>query len=43
MTTTHEAVPVLRRYLTMVSAKSPADAVAAEASRHPVFELTPVR
>jgi deazaflavin-dependent oxidoreductase (nitroreductase family) len=50
----HEAVPVLRRYLTMpsrffvrrhfeVSAKSPADAIAAEANRHPVFELTPVR
>ena len=50
----HEAVPVLRRYLTMpsrffvrrhfdVSAKSPSDAIAAEANRHPVFELTRVR
>jgi deazaflavin-dependent oxidoreductase (nitroreductase family) len=50
----HEAVPVLRRYLTVpsrffvhrhfdVSAKSPADAITAEAHRHPTFELTPVR
>lgn len=50
----HEAVPVLRRYLSMpsrffvrrhvdVNAKSTDDAIAAEADRHPVFELTPVR
>jgi deazaflavin-dependent oxidoreductase (nitroreductase family) len=50
----HEAVPVLRRYLTMpsrffvrrhfdVSAKSPADAISAEAHRHPTFDLSPVR
>jgi deazaflavin-dependent oxidoreductase (nitroreductase family) len=49
-----EAVPVLRRYLSMrsrffvrghivVTAKSPDDAIAAEADRHPVFQLTPVR
>lgn len=49
-----EAVPVLRRYLSMpsrffvrrhfaVSARSTDDAIAAEADRHPVFELTPVR
>lgn len=49
-----EAVPVLRRYLSMpsrffvrrhfdVRAKSPDVAIAAEADRHPVFELTPVR
>lgn len=50
----HAAVPVLRCYLAMpsrffvrrhfeVSAKSPADAITAEAHRHPTFELTPVR
>jgi deazaflavin-dependent oxidoreductase (nitroreductase family) len=49
-----EAVPVLRRYLSTrarffvrryvnVTAKSPDDAIAAEADRHPVFELTRVR
>ncbi len=49
-----EAVPVLRRYLSTrarffvrryvnITAKSPDDAIAAEADRHPVFELTPVR
>jgi deazaflavin-dependent oxidoreductase (nitroreductase family) len=49
-----EAVPVLRRYLSMpsrffvrrhvdVTAKSTDDAIAAEAHRHPVFELTPIR
>jgi deazaflavin-dependent oxidoreductase (nitroreductase family) len=49
-----EAVPVLRRYLTMpsrffvrrhfdVSAKATDAAIAAEAERHPVFGLTPVR
>jgi deazaflavin-dependent oxidoreductase (nitroreductase family) len=48
-----EAVPVLRRYLALparffvrryvnVTARSTDDAIAAEASRHPVFELTPV-
>jgi deazaflavin-dependent oxidoreductase (nitroreductase family) len=47
-----EAVPVLRQYLSMpsrffvrryfeVNAKSPDDVIAAEAVRHPVFELTP--
>jgi deazaflavin-dependent oxidoreductase (nitroreductase family) len=50
----HEAVPVLRRYLSMpsrffvrrhvdVTTKSTDDAIAAEAERLPVFELTPVR
>ncbi len=49
----HEAVPVLRRYLSMpsrffvrrhfdVTAKSPDNAIASEANRHPVFELTPI-
>ncbi len=49
-----EAVPVLRRYLSMpsrffvrrhfdVDAKSPDDAIAAEADRHPVFELARVQ
>lgn len=49
-----EAVPVLRRYLAKpsrffvrryvdVTADSPDDAIAAEAGRHPVFELTPTR
>jgi deazaflavin-dependent oxidoreductase (nitroreductase family) len=49
-----EAVPVLRRYLSMpsrffvrryvdVSARSSDAAIAAEAARHPTFELTPVR
>ena len=48
-----EAVPVLRRYLSMpserfvrrdfdVSSTSVDDAIAAEAPRHPVFALTPV-
>lgn len=48
-----EAVPVLRRYLSMparffvrghigVKADSPDDAIAAEAGRRPVFELTPI-
>ncbi len=48
-----DAVPVLRRYLSMpsrffvrrhvrVTATSSDDAIAAEAPRHPVFELTPV-
>lgn len=47
-----EAVPVLRRYLSMparffirryvhVTAESPDAAIAAEAPEHPVFELTP--
>ena len=51
---TAEAVPILRRYLSTparffvrryvdVTARSPDDAIAAEAPRHPVFELTPVR
>ena len=51
---TEEAVPVLRRYLSMparffvrshvhVTARSPDHAIAAEAHRHPVFELTPIR
>ncbi|HEX8803555.1 MAG TPA: nitroreductase family deazaflavin-dependent oxidoreductase, partial [Acidimicrobiales bacterium] len=49
-----EAVPVLRRYLALparffvrryvdVTARSSDDEIAAEAPRHPVFELTPVR
>jgi deazaflavin-dependent oxidoreductase (nitroreductase family) len=49
-----EAVPVLRRYLSMpsrffvrrhvdVTAKSTDAAIAAEAGRHPVFALTPIR
>jgi len=48
-----EAVQVLRRYLAMpsrffvrrsvgITAKSPDHAIAAEAGRHPVFELTPI-
>lgn len=48
-----EAVPVLRAYLSMpserfvrrdfsVTAASSDDAIAAEATRHPVFDLTPV-
>jgi deazaflavin-dependent oxidoreductase (nitroreductase family) len=48
-----EAVPVLRRYLSLparffvrrhvgITKKSSDDAIAAEAARHPVFELTPV-